>query len=483
MKQFKTIYKYITLIFMLIPVLHLSKYVRPAWDDFSYGLYTINAVRNGEGIIAILKGAWNGAVHMYKTWQGTYSSCFIMSLQPGIYNEKIYGLTTWILVGTIFLSFLCFFRAVKKHLFCNKDIEECYWALLSTVVIALGMPCASQGLYWYVGAMHYIPWTMTTIINMAIILKIYYSDDSKKKVALLVSSCMISFVTSGGNQCTAFANILLLSLVSLLFVVKKKEIYVVSSLLSALIGFVVMWIAPGNSVRQSEYTQTGIKDTLSAGVKYAIEYTIEWSNLVLLAVIVLFLPLIIKSAKKIKDSTLCRNPLIVFLASAMVFCGMICVPYYGLGWMGPDRLINTIWIYFTIAVMFDLCCIVGYLERKYDILSFVYKIWKNEKDSVKCLIYTVCAFVIFLISSANTSQLSTSSEALKELLSREAQVYAKEWDERLEIYHDDGVKDVIVEPLSFYPELIGTESIFDDSNYWSNVAVANYYAKDSIKMK
>ena len=483
MKQFKTIYKYLLLFSMLVPVLYLSKYMRPAWDDFSYGLYTVNAVQNREGIFLILKSAWAGALDTYKTWQGTYSSCFIMALQPGIYNEKVYGLTTLILVGIIFGGFFIFFRTVKKHLFCDKDIEACYWALLSTVVIVLGMPFASQGLYWYVGAMHYIPWTMTTIINMAIILKIYYGDDLKQKIGLLVASCVISCVTSGGNQCTAFANILLLSLVSFLFVVKKKGIYAIVSLLSAVIGFVVMWIAPGNNVRQSEYTQTGLKDTLSAGVRYAIEYTVEWSNLVLLATIILFLPLIIKIAIKIKNSIICKYPLILFLASAMVLCGMICVPYYGMGWMGPERLINTIWIYFTIAIIFNLCCIVGYLERKYDILSFVYKIWKNEKDSVKCLIYTVCAFVIFLISSANTSQLSTSSEALKELLSREAQVYAKEWDERLEIYHDDGVKDVIVEPLSFYPELIGTESIFDDPNYWSNVAVANYYAKDSIKMK
>ena len=42
--------------------------------------------------------------HFYETWQGTYSSAFLMSLQPGIFGERYYSLTPVILV---LWSFLC----------------------------------------------------------------------------------------------------------------------------------------------------------------------------------------------------------------------------------------------------------------------------------------------------------------------------------------------------------------------------------------
>lgn len=482
-KKIIEILKYFVLLLMLMPVLYISRYARPVLDDFDYGLFVQPSVENGINILGILKGAWESCCYMYKTWQGTYSSCFIMPLHPGILDEKLYGLTTWILVGMLFVAFWLLFKVVKKNCFEKRELKSVYWALLSTVVLALGMPYPVEGLYWYVGAMHYIPWVATTVINMVIVIELYYSDNDKKNIGLLTASCVISFITSGGNQCTAFANILLLLLISVLFVVKKKSWNIVSSLIVAVIGFVIMWIAPGNDVRQSHFNPPGVIGTIIAGAKYAVKYSLEWSNLILVAVIVLFLPLIMKIAKKLKDSILCRYPLITVLSSIMVFCGMLCVPYYGTGQMGPYRLINIIWVYFVVAVIFDACCILGSLERKYSILELFEKISESQSCYIKGIIFIACAGLVFCFSSSNIEMDSTAYEAVKEILRNEAQAYAEEFDERLEIYVDDSVKEVVLSPLTSHPRLLFMEDLSDDSSYWTNQSVAKYYDKDSVRVE
>lgn len=477
------VFKYVVLLGILAPVLYISRYARPVLDDFDYGLFIQPAIKNGINVFGIIKGAWEACCHMYETWQGTYASCFIMPLHPGMISEKLYGLTTWLLVGMLFGSFWLLFYVVKKQFFENNELKPVYWALLSTVVLALGMPYPVEGLYWYVGAMHYIPWVATTTINMAIMIELYYSDSKKKSAWLLIASCMISFITSGGNQCTAFENILLVALVTIIFVVKKKSWAVVSSLLVSIIGFVIMWIAPGNGVRQSHFNPPGVIGTLVAGVKYGVKYSLEWSNLILLAIIVLFLPFIILIARKIKNSILCRYPLITILSSIMVFCGMLCVPYYGTGQMGPYRLINIIWVYYVIAIIFDACCILGSLEKRYGILEIYDKIEKGQKWYVKGAAFLICAGMIFCFSSSNVEMDSTAYEAVKEIKNHEAQAYADEFDARLQVYMDDSVKEVVLEPLSVHPKLLFMEDLTEDVNYWTNVSVAKFYDKDSVRVE
>ena len=193
---------------MLVPVLYISRYMRPVADDYNYGLKIQGVVESNGSLFEILEAAWNACRRSYETWQGTYSSCFVMPLQPGVYEEKIYGITTWILVGMFFLGFVIFFHVLKKNILKNLDIW--YFALLSTVVVVLGMPYPLEGLYWYNSAMHYIIWTILTIINMALMIEIYYGIKKSKNIILVLISCVLSFLISGGNQCTAFVNILLL---------------------------------------------------------------------------------------------------------------------------------------------------------------------------------------------------------------------------------------------------------------------------------
>ena len=62
-----------------------------------------------------------------------------------------------------------------------------------------------------------------------------------------------------------------------------------------------------------------------------------------------------------------------------------------------------------------------------------------------------------------------------------AQQYAAEWEERLEVLHDETIKDVVFEPLTVYPEMILYTDLQDEQGYiWVNHDCADYYEKNSI---
>lgn len=474
---------YIMLIAMIVPTLYVSMYARPIVDDFDYGLYTHAVVKNNGGVIELIKTAIETCRWVYMTFQGTYSSCFLMSLHPGIFSEELYWLTTWILVCVIFLGFFAFFQSIKRNILKNKEFKSLYWTLMSTVVVVLGMPSPSQGVYWYVGAIHYIPWMMLLVCNIGLLLGIYYNPNPLYRKLYIFLSCVCSFLISGGNQVTAFANILILAMVTALLSIRTKNYSMLYSFFVAVIGFVIMWIAPGNAVRQSVFNRPGILKTMIMSALYVVKWTMEWINGVSIAIIIVFLPLILILAKTIKDTILSRNPLVVFLSTAMIFCGMACVPFYGMGGFGDGRTINVFWIYFMIALLFNFICILGCLEQKIKIVSKLTTVISSQKEWLRAICFIGCLIIIGLFSSGANGEYSTSVKAIREFANGEMHTYAMECDERFKLYNDTSIRDVEVEPLSAQPSLLFVNDIGNDPGLWPNTSIALYYNKDTIKLK
>lgn len=64
-----------------------------------------------------------------------------------------------------------------------------------------------------------------------------------------------------------------------------------------------------------------------------------------------------------------------------------------------------------------------------------------------------------------------------------AKQYAEEWEERLEVLHDDSVGEASFAPLSVYPEMLLYTDLQDEDGYvWVNEACAEYYGKDAVRV-
>lgn len=130
-------------------------YVYPQGDDFEYGAYAHQAIEAGYGLQGALGGAAKMVAKSYKIWQGTFSSIFLMALQPGIWGEEYYHLTPLLLIGLL-LSALFFFMDSLFRKVCGAKKREVFLLfLLAAFLMTQLVPAQVSAFYWWNGAIHY----------------------------------------------------------------------------------------------------------------------------------------------------------------------------------------------------------------------------------------------------------------------------------------------------------------------------------------
>ena len=86
----------------ILPVLKLSSYAIPWYDDYGYTKYTVSfREAYGDSFFNALKGALYQTKESWWAWQGTYSTTFISALSPLAWGSEHYPL------GAAFLVILC----------------------------------------------------------------------------------------------------------------------------------------------------------------------------------------------------------------------------------------------------------------------------------------------------------------------------------------------------------------------------------------
>ena len=98
----------------------ISLYNCPSADDFNYSVRTYTAWKESHSIGQLLGAALDTSVHFWKTWQGLYSSAFLLSLQPAIFSGEAYavtGIIMMILIGGSTIFFSCY---IMKTIFKRR---------------------------------------------------------------------------------------------------------------------------------------------------------------------------------------------------------------------------------------------------------------------------------------------------------------------------------------------------------------------------
>ena len=77
----------VMLIFVLIPMIAIGFFTHPLGDDYHYGQYAAEALRESGNILSVFPEAIKGMVEQYNTWQGTYFAMFLMYLPPHVFSD------------------------------------------------------------------------------------------------------------------------------------------------------------------------------------------------------------------------------------------------------------------------------------------------------------------------------------------------------------------------------------------------------------
>lgn len=213
----------IGMLVLLIPVFVAALFNRPSADDYVYAAQTHAVVQQwGVDWGKLLQSAAETDLYFYNNWQGLYVSAFLLALQPAIFGGQWYAVTTFLIVGLLFAGALGLSAAVFGRLWPNGKAPVFFAALTFTFAVVQGMPNQVEGLYWYNGAMNYIPFFVLTMLVAALLFRTYTGGKRRSKLMCTVLCCLLCAVIGGGHHVVILLALMLLALAVVLFARKKS---------------------------------------------------------------------------------------------------------------------------------------------------------------------------------------------------------------------------------------------------------------------
>ena len=105
--------------------------------------------------MATILTAFSQVKKTYLDWQGTFSAVFLFALQPGVFGEQYYFITTFLLLGTFVIGTFYFLFVI-----CNyyMKADKSSWIIVSVCVLTLSIQLvfsARESFYWFNGGIYY----------------------------------------------------------------------------------------------------------------------------------------------------------------------------------------------------------------------------------------------------------------------------------------------------------------------------------------
>lgn len=522
-KKFKLTYKtsyYFVLAVVLIsfvPLLFISKYNHMSADDYSYGLNTHKVWQETGNIIKTVKTAGITVTEYYDSWQGTFTSIFLMALQPGVFGEQYYPIGAVALICLYAVSFYIFGHVMLTRLFHADKYQAGIVTLIMLCLCTQWMQAPVQAFYFYNAGVHYI--FMFAMMLLALSLQIILVTSTKKQVFSTVAGAVLAFIVGGGNYITAFLYLLLT--ISILFVsilsipcIRKKilgketkgeyNIYrkqqltelkckpdknrkktnislQLVSIFAFLCSFFISVMAPGNSVRGDKFEDITPIGAIRLAFKHSIEGCNIWMTLSIVCVFIFLIPLVVDIVQKTDFSF--PMPGLVVVYAYCLFAAMYAPTCYALGFPGAGRCRNIYRMVYYIMLLFDMIYVLGYANHKLKSAGlgrtltkvgeyFVKRIWKPFG------IITVGFFLFIVLNDDWNSYASLS--AVKSVWEKEAQLYHVQSLEREELLRRATENIVEVPGTSTQPKLLFFDDITTDSSDWRNKYMAKWYGKKKV---
>lgn len=488
----------IVTIALLLPFIYVSKYAYPWADDFSYGTDARIAYLNTHSVIRAIGAAIKSTASVYKEWQGTYTSCFLMALQPAVWNIKLYHLTGTIMTITMLASYVALGLVVFKRLWKMSFPGALSTSLLAYVVSTQRVIGIAEAFTWYNSAVHYTYMNALLVFFISMLaLYVFGVNESETKAKKIISQillCILGFIVAGGNNVTALTGMLVLIVLGIAIPVLQEngsKLRCCKSLMPVLIvygiGFLANMLSPGNRARDdsmgADIGHLDFGSILANAFKVCNMDIADKFSLELLAVLLVVGVIAWREFCK-ADSDKCRftfgKPILVILASycllASMYCPMLAVSdssddmklVYEFA-TGMARTENIVYFSMVLLMVFDVVYCIGWLYQK-GLKTYVKPI--GIMVSVAAII--ICIFGIRTEMIDNPGQHYLTTTAIDNLKDGTASYFGYQMaDNTNRLLSDE--EDVYITPLGVNPN-----SLYPyDASDWIEGAKL-FYQKNSV---
>ena len=509
----------IALLFLLslVPLILVGLHARPTWDDYAFSAlssfappgdaplehYTERSVRyavqNGN-VFDVLGAVGRTVLDNYRDWQGTFSAIALFSVHPAVlFGANAYPLT----------MLMTLFALIGATALLLKTILRKNWLIPAILMLTCSiqwLPHIAQGFFWYNGAVYYTFFYSLMLVQISLMIRLL---QRKRFFALHVFViAVLSFFIGGGNFVTALFTLLITALFLLYTLyecrkdrksaIKRCLPFVLFTILSA-VGLILSMTAPGNAVRGDlfgmGFSVRRVIFTIMQSFALMAEDMLTWTNLGIIFLLLVSLPFMWSLLKEMSFSF--RYPLLVLVASCLLFAAQNAPPIYAMNYGGDPKLRNIVFFAYIWLLFGNTFYFLGWLQKV--------KAVKIPAMNKKILGLSLCvaAVCVLLISGLRFSgaetrvyldvkQAPTTMLTLRDLHQGSPQQFLQEHRLRQNLLENATEPTVFVPAFSAMPlTLLPFEPYCWDSglmiseathapSHWTNRGIAVYYGVNAV---
>lgn len=458
----------------LIPFFIFLFFTIPCSDDIFYHNF------------AQTRTTWDFLKEHYMTWTGRYFSNWMMAINPySLTSKSVYYPLTMLVLFFVFTSSLYFLLKTALRLFDphNEKIKKTAFCIM-IIVTALflhKMPRTTDSFYWFAGASsHLLPMSLILcavalyLSNLHALVAKPSMVKAKANASTLLSIlavAAISFIVSGSNETLALQWIFVLffGLFYKKIIFKRWDWTLFLPLLIALIGFAILYFAPGNAIRAKELK--GGHDILLLLVKpwgLIVETGVRYISIALLVALICAFPTFKRYNQRLPNF-LKESPSLMLLGFfGLGLFALTFVPsVWTMGGLPPRRVLNNMYL---IVLLYGSFLLIVFAHR----LAFLDR-WTTKVTDRLSERQLKVVFLVGLLFFFNNFY------AWKDLFQLPSFLSAINQRELLVSVANEKT-DLVVPPLGYFPTTFFYEDITTKTEDYRNIVFSEFYKLKTVRL-
>lgn len=464
----------VVLLLLMIPVVYIGKYNKPVADDYTYSVLTHRAWQESHSVFAVIAAAAKQAGISYRSWQGTFSSIFLMALMPALFDYRMYKLVAGLMVFILCFSAFALSKTVLRNLL---GLKHQYWVIMGAALSVLTvekMYTIPSGIFWYNAAVHYTFMQGLLFLMISAMLRIVLAKKPAARVLWTVAAIVLGAAVGGSNYATCLMGaVILVSLMVLLYIkYRKKALPCLIPTVVMLVAFIINMAAPGNAVRGGNYNGLGAVSSILKSFESAFLYCTKWMDLFTLLMLLFLVPVLWNVTRKLNFKF--PLPGLVALYCFCILASGFTSSYYGMGSEGLSRTHNVIKTTYLFFLVLNEVYLIGWAQKKCEVV-------REAKLHTGYLLVIVLLMVCSVFFAENRAGTFTTYASAYYVKTNEAPMFYAEYMERRAILEGEE-QDIILQPYVNRPWLLYVDDIKEDPSDWRNMGVREWYGKNSVRL-
>lgn len=479
----QTILAICILILSIIPIVAIGPYLHQFADDYVFGAPVYKAWTATHSLGACIQAAWDESMHIYQTWQGTYSACFLMALQPGIFGK--YWLVPIILLGGLVLSTYTLGYTVLRRLLHISKLEYAFVSTLFVLMTVQFVWSFYDAFFWYNGAMYYTLYYSLSLFLASLLIEFHLTKSIMAKIIITLVSAALAIFIAGGNFVTGLGMpaILFMAIVWMWVERKKTPFFLISILMIYACAFAFSVFAPGNAVRQATVTdQPNVVAAFFMAIGKSVEFLADAIGIMEVLMFTILIPFLARLAKASRFKF--SHPWLYLLISFLLYSAFFFPNSYAMGSRGADRVQNVYFYVHLWMFCFNIFYLSGALQRRAATQELVSVAMMNLIDAIKqkydrYFKWTPVYYWLVLVLSISAKP-TTTNRTLTLLRKGTAQKFDQQMQQREIAVKKSKADHLVLNPLTVKMPSDAFHDITIYPGYWINRGMANYYDKKTV---